>query len=94
MTWTFTTCRSLVPLGQVKSGFNFDTTDRRVLNFEYVVTDDDNIKQDISIDVYGRKEVEMLHESQDSNAQTNAQSHAGVDADDDEDDALDNLLAA
>ncbi len=32
--------------------------DKRVLNFENVVNDDDNIKQDISIDVYGRAETE------------------------------------
>jgi hypothetical protein len=48
-------CRDLVPLGAVRSNFNFDLTDKRVLNVENVVTDDDNIKQDISIDVYGRK---------------------------------------
>jgi phosphoenolpyruvate carboxylase len=28
--------------------------EKRVLNFENVVNDDDNIKQDMSIDVYGR----------------------------------------
>lgn len=84
-------CRSLVPLGQVKSGFNFDTTDRRVLNFEYSVTDDDNIKQDISIDVYGRKEVEQLHES---NTNSKSQNNTPADEGDEDDDALDSLLSA
>lgn len=45
----------IVPLGQVKSNFNYSTVDKRVLNMENVVNDDDNIKQDLSIDVYGRK---------------------------------------
>lgn len=40
----------------MKSSFNYDTTDKRVLNMENVVTDDDNVKQDMSIDVYGRKD--------------------------------------
>lgn len=70
----------IVPLGQTKSGFNFDTTDKRVLNFEYVVTDDDNIKQDISIDVYGRKEVDSLQNTDDEPAK-------------EEEDELDSLLA-
>lgn len=38
-------CRDLVPLGQVKSTFNYNLDDKRVLNFENVVNDDDNIKQ-------------------------------------------------
>ena len=46
----------LVPLGQLKSGFNYDTTEKRVLNFDNVVDDSDNVKQDMSIDVYGRKD--------------------------------------
>jgi hypothetical protein len=46
----------IVPLGMVKSSFNYDTTDMRVLNMENVVNDSDNIKQDMSIDAYGRKE--------------------------------------
>ena len=49
-------------MGQLKSSFNFDLTDKRVLNMENVVNDDDNIKQDISIDVYGRKEKEVVQE--------------------------------
>ena len=49
-------CRDLVPLGQTKTKFNFNLDEKRLLNFENVVNDDDNIKQDLSIDVYGRKE--------------------------------------
>ena len=44
-----------MPLGQAKSNFNFSVSEKRVLNAENIVRDDDNIKQDISIDVYGRK---------------------------------------
>ena len=47
-----------MPLGRTKSSFNYSLDDKRVLNFENVVNDDDNIKQDISIDVYGRTEKE------------------------------------
>lgn len=46
----------IVPLGKVKGQFNFSLDDRRILNVENEVSDADNIKQDISIDVYGRKE--------------------------------------
>ncbi|PSC72627.1 hypothetical protein C2E20_4052 [Micractinium conductrix] len=45
----------IVPLGQMKGGFNYSVSDKRVLNADNIVNDDDNIKQDISIDVYGRK---------------------------------------
>lgn len=48
----------IVPLGQLKSSFNYSTHDKRVLNAENIVNDDDNIKQDISIDVYGRQSKE------------------------------------
>jgi hypothetical protein len=44
----------IVPLGQSRGGWNTSTEDKRVLNFVLEVSDDDNIKQDISIDVYGR----------------------------------------
>ncbi|EFN58417.1 hypothetical protein CHLNCDRAFT_140366 [Chlorella variabilis] len=44
----------IVPLGQLKSNFNYSTADKRVLNADNIVNDDDNIKQDLSIDVYGR----------------------------------------
>lgn len=52
---TSTNRSDIVPLGQMKSSFNHSTTDKRVLNMENVVNDDDNVKQDLSIDVYGRK---------------------------------------
>lgn len=45
-----------MPLGQNKSNFNYSVDEKRVLNFENVVDDSDNVKQDMSIDVYGRKQ--------------------------------------
>ena len=57
-TWTRQHAREelmgIVPLGDVKKDFNFSTDRPRVLNFVNVVNDDDNIKQDKSIDVYDR----------------------------------------
>ena len=47
--------RDIVPLGQNKSNFNYNLDEKRVLNFENIVDDSDNVKQDMSIDVYGRK---------------------------------------
>lgn len=45
----------LVPLGSPPRGnWNFSLDDKRVLGVAVEVSDDDNIKQDISIDVYGR----------------------------------------
>jgi len=45
----------IVPLGATKTDWNFDCTKhKRVLNLVHEVTDEDNIKQDKSIDVYGR----------------------------------------
>jgi hypothetical protein len=38
-------CRDIVPLGKVRNNFNFNLDSKRVLNFENVVTDDDNVKQ-------------------------------------------------
>lgn len=38
-------CSDIVPLGQLKSSFNYSTQDKRVLNAENIVNDDDNIKQ-------------------------------------------------
>lgn len=52
-----------MPLGQTRSKFNFSLDDKRVLNFENVVSDEDNIKQDMSIDVYGRKSKEDAAEA-------------------------------
>lgn len=71
----------IVPLGMVKSSFNYDTTDMRVLNFDNIVRDDDNIKQDISIDVYGRKQEEDTEKRGHDDAQGG-------------DDGIDSLLAA
>lgn len=47
-----------MPLGGQRSGFNFNLDDKRVMNMVSEVKDEDNIKQDMSIDVYGRKEAE------------------------------------
>lgn len=44
-------CRDIVPLGKVRNNFNFNLDSKRVLNFENVVTDDDNVKQ---VGVVGR----------------------------------------
>ena len=45
----------IVPLGTSKSDWNFDVSKhKRVLNLVHEVSDEDNIKQDKSIDVYGR----------------------------------------
>lgn len=52
-----------MPLGMIKSSFNYDTSDMRVLNTENIVSDTDNIKQDMSIDVYGRKQDEDTRQS-------------------------------
>ena len=40
-----------MPLGQTKGKWNYNLDEKRVLNFENVVNDDDNIKQDLSIGV-------------------------------------------
>lgn len=52
-----------MPLGKVRSTFNFSLDNKRVLNFENVVTDDDNVKQDMSIDVYGRADKKARDEA-------------------------------
>jgi hypothetical protein len=74
-------CRDIVPLGQLKSHFKYSVDDKRVLNFENVVNDDDNVKQDMSIDVYGRKD-----KAEEGAAATPA-------AEAEEEDELDSLLA-
>ena len=56
-------CRDIVPLGQNKSNFNYNLDEKRVLNFENVVDDSDNVKQDMSIDVYGRQKDEEKAEA-------------------------------
>ena len=55
--------RGIVPPGTSRSDWNFSLEFKRVLNFENVVTDDDNVKQDMSIDVYGRKKEEEEEEA-------------------------------
>lgn len=50
----------LVPKDGVKSDYNFNLQDKRVLGVEVVVNDSDNIKQDMSIDVYGRQKEEEI----------------------------------
>lgn len=51
-----TVVRNLAPLGEVRTDFNTSTEHKRILNFVHEVKDSDNIKQDMSIDVYGRDE--------------------------------------
>jgi len=48
--------RKMVPVGEVRTGFNTSTKNKRILNFVNEVKDSDNVKQDMSIDVYGRDE--------------------------------------
>lgn len=64
--------RDLVPLGKLRSDFHVDLTYKRVLNMEHVVSDADNIKQDISIDVYGRKTAQEAKEKAAENVKTTA----------------------
>merc|ERR1712167_431068 len=47
---------TIVPVGSTRDDFNFTTEgdNKRVLNVKHEVNDSDNIKQDMSIDVYGR----------------------------------------
>lgn len=45
-----------MPLGGSRAGFNFNLDDKRVINMVNEVSDEDNVKQDMSIDVYGRKD--------------------------------------
>eukprot|EP00803_Ostreobium_quekettii_P011565 evm.model.scf_130EXC.8 EVM.evm.TU.scf_130EXC.8 scf_130EXC:112879-114990(+) len=82
----------IVPLGQLKGGFNFSLDDKRVLNFENVVSDEDNIKQDMSIDVYGREPKEESKDSKEGGEAAVAE--AEQPDDDDEEDELEALLAA
>ncbi|GJQ11342.1 hypothetical protein GpartN1_g3133.t1 [Galdieria partita] len=51
-------------LGEVYTKTNFSTSPKRVLNEKFEPSFEDNVKQDISIDVYGRKkdEAEMKKE--------------------------------
>ncbi|CAB1105754.1 unnamed protein product [Ectocarpus sp. CCAP 1310/34] len=44
--------------GDLLEGFNFSTERKRILNHKFEPSFDDNVKQDKSIDVYGREEEE------------------------------------
>lgn len=57
--------RKMVPDGEVKTGFNTSTRNKRILNFVNEVKDSDNIKQDMSIDVYGREDEDGEEEGDD-----------------------------
>ncbi|KAF8067372.1 Ferredoxin-1 [Scenedesmus sp. PABB004] len=82
----------IVPLGKVRSAFNFSLDNKRVLNFDNVVTDDDNVKQDMSIDVYGRADKKARDEAMAAAAaEADAAAAAAKEAEADE---LDALLAA
>mmetsp|Transcript_39947 Transcript_39947/g.118939 ORF Transcript_39947/g.118939 Transcript_39947/m.118939 type:complete len:117 (-) Transcript_39947:1410-1760(-) len=48
----------IVPIGEVRTSWNFSLEHKRVLNMVNEVNDSDNIKQDMSIDVYGRQKKE------------------------------------
>lgn len=87
--------RDIVPLNQVKSNFNFKTDMKRVLNFKNVVTDEDNIKQDISIDVYGRQEkTEKETAEAEEAAKPVEETPTPVEDDASEEDDLESFLAA
>jgi phosphatidylinositol glycan class S len=62
-----------------------------VLNFENIVTDDDNVKQDLSIDVYGRAEKKARDDAM-AKAEAEKAAAAAAAAQEEEDD-LDALLA-
>ena len=51
-----------MPLGQTKGKWNYNLDEKRVLNFENVVNDDDNIKQDLSIGLRLPSSSHALHE--------------------------------
>eukprot|EP00195_Chlamydomonas_chlamydogama_P007780 CAMPEP_0202890766 /NCGR_PEP_ID=MMETSP1392-20130828/1072_1 /ASSEMBLY_ACC=CAM_ASM_000868 /TAXON_ID=225041 /ORGANISM="Chlamydomonas chlamydogama, Strain SAG 11-48b" /LENGTH=212 /DNA_ID=CAMNT_0049574401 /DNA_START=192 /DNA_END=830 /DNA_ORIENTATION=- len=82
----------IVPLGKVRSQWNFSLDDKRVLNMDAVVNDDDNIKQDISIDVYGRKKKSEAAEA--AVAQQAKEEAAKQTAAQQQDEELDALLSA
>jgi len=76
----------IVPLGSSRSKFNYNLDEKRVLNMENVVKDEDNIKQDLSIDVYGRK-------AEDSDEEDGASGDSAAAPAGEEEDDLDALLA-
>ncbi|KAI8464866.1 MAG: hypothetical protein J3K34DRAFT_473966 [Monoraphidium minutum] len=83
----------IVPLGKVRGNFNFSLDDKRVLNYDNVVNDDDNIKQDISIDVYGRAEKQERDEKMAAVAAAAAAAAAAEEEEEEDEDDLDSLLA-
>lgn len=80
-----------MPLGKVRGNWNFNLDDKRILNFENVVNDSDNIKQDMSIDVYGRQKEEDEQAAAAPAATTTCQAEEPEEEPEDE---LDALLAA
>ena len=67
-----------MPLGSSRSKFNYNLDEKRVLNMENVVKDEDNIKQDMSIDVYGRKDESDNEEEEEVSAPVSAVHEAGA----------------
>ncbi|GLC34893.1 hypothetical protein PLESTB_001175300 [Pleodorina starrii] len=85
----------IVPLGKIRGNFNFSLEDKRILNMDNVVNDNDNIKQDMSIDVYGRKKADDLKAKQATEvAAAKAAEEARVAKKQKEEDDLDALLLA
>ncbi|GFR48050.1 hypothetical protein Agub_g9884 [Astrephomene gubernaculifera] len=84
----------IVPLGKVRSNFNFSLEDKRVLNMENVVNDADNVKQDMSIDVYGRKKASDAAAKQAAVTAAKAAEEAEAAKKQQEEDDLDALLLA
>ncbi|KAG2447093.1 hypothetical protein HYH02_007842 [Chlamydomonas schloesseri] len=84
----------IVPLGKSRSNFNFSLEDKRVLNMENVVNDSDNIKQDMSIDVYGRKKADEYAAKQAADSAAKAAEAAVEDKKRREEEDLDMLLLA
>ena len=44
----------IVPVSEISEDFNFNTETKRIIDDDYEPSFDDNVKQDSSIDVYGR----------------------------------------
>ena len=86
--------RDIVPFEQVKSNFNYKTDDKRVLNFENIVTDEDNIRQDMSIDVYGRKKEEAEEAAAPETKSEKAEPEEAEEDEEEEEDDLESFLAA
>lgn len=82
----------IVPLGSTKTNFNYNIDEKRVLNMENVVNDSDNVKQDMSIDVYGRKEEDAPEAETPATDKSDAKTEKAKKADDD-DDGLDDLFS-